>query len=530
MRRLISFIVALLFFSASFAQVDVTWGNRFYDILEDCQDAKIVMEDYQGYYMWYLLNEYKGNGEYELKYYMAKLDKEKNIQKIYRMDFGHPSFKIEYSWQSGELIGFVLSRISQDKEDNKKKKSSQKQSQNITTGKANLYYQFFHTQDMRLVGDRPEKFKTYNYFSIEGQKPYLFKFSENNSFLSFAFLTNDSSSRAISFEVYDNKMRLLWEKKHKLNIQNDGFLVRDIAVSNDGLRGLIGINSFSLAKKKLNTDGKIHLIWLNEYEERTYQEQLDKAWATDLKCAFFNEEDYLIAGYYSISDDYPLLAAGSFSFSYDNRRGYKKNSSIKEFKEYENDDDVYSTNKELPIPSDMVAEIDYIYPMVGGNCILIGEQRYASKIIPPKRRGEKPTGENADFYRDIIITNVDKTGYITGSTYIPKRQKTYQGSNQYNSYALTRDRYGIYLMFNDHQDNYKGNRFVAKRNYNSDKLRTQVNFVQIYGDGSWRWHEVYNSKINKMPFYKTIFLTKDKEVLFLSHYRDNNIIGSIGTR
>lgn len=161
---------------------------------------------------------------------------------------------------------------------------------------------------------------------------------------------------------------------------------------------------------------------------------------------------------------------------------------------------------------------------------MVGEQKFASKVVPPKRRGDLPTGEDANFYRDIIITNIDKTGFVSGSSYIPKRQKTYRGSDQFNSYALTKDRYGIYLMFNDHQANYDDVSFWPVRNYDSDKSRTQVNFVQIYNDGSWRWHEAYNTKINKMPFYKTLFLTFEKEILFLGHYQDNNVIGSVGTR
>ena len=64
----------------------------------------------------------------------------------------------------------------------------------------------------------------------------------------------------------------------------------------------------------------------------------------------------------------------------------------------------------------------------------------------------------------------------------------------------------------------------------ADKLRTQVNFVQIYNDGSWLWHEVYNSRINKMPFFKTMFLDRDKRIIFLGHYNDNNVIGSFETR
>jgi len=523
------FIVMLFISIFSFAQVDVKWGERFYNIQESCEDAQIIMEDPQGYYMWYLLNEYAGGGEFELNYYMARIDKDQNVQKIYKMDFGHSSFKIEQTWQSGELIGFILSRVSEDAPTKTKGSRAKKQAQKITTGKANLYYQFFHTRDMRLVGERPQRFKNYDYFAIEGQKPYLFNFSENKTKLAFGFLKSDTSGRSVDVEIYDDKMRLLWEKPHNLNVNNDAYIIKDIAVSNDGKRSLLAIKSFSTSKKKVYTDGKVHLVWMNEYEERKHEESIDKAWATDFKCAFAHQEDYLVAGYYSTTSATPDLAIGSFSFLYDHRRGHNKKSSTLEFKEYETDDDI-PNKSELTLPSNMVASVDYLYPMVGGNCIMIGEQKFESKIIQPKRRGDKPTGEEANFYRDIIISNVDKTGFVNGNAYIPKRQKTYRESEQYNSYSISRDRYGLYIMFNDHQDNYDGNAFYPKRNYNSDKSRTQINFVQVYSDGSWRWHEAYNSKINKMPFYKTLFLTLDKQILFLGHYQDNNVIGSIGTR
>lgn len=529
MKKCFLSIIMMFISIVSFSQVDVKWGERFYNIIETCEDAQIVMEDAQGYYMWYLINEYEGSGEFKLNYYMARIDKNQNVQKIYRMDFGHSSFKIEHTWQSGELIGFILSRVSEDKPVPTKGSKVKKQAQKVTTGKANLYYQFFHTKDLRLIGEKPQRFKTYEYFAIEGQKPYLFNFSENKTKLAFGFLTNDTAGKSINVEIYDNKMRLLWEKPHMLKVSNDAYLIKDIAVSNDGLRSLLAIKSFTNTKKKIYTDGKIHLIWMNEYEQRSHEEQLDKAWATDFKCAFANEEDYLVSGYYSTTTTTPERAIGAFSFLYDHRRGFKKNSSTIEFKEYETDDDI-PLKSELALPSDMVATVDHLIPMVGGNCIMIGEQKFASKIQPPQRRGDSPTGENANFFNDIIITNVDKTGFINGSAYIPKRQKTYRESDQFNSYAISRDRYGLYLMFNDHQDNYDGNTFFPLRNYNSDKSRTQINFVQVYNDGSWRWHEAYNSKANKMPFFKTLFLTLDKQIIFLGHYQDNNIIGSIGTR
>lgn len=526
MKRLFLFLLLGIISTTSYAQIDERWGERFYDIIEDCEDAQIIMEDYEGYYMWYLLNEYVGDGEFELKYYMAKIDRDLGVPKIYRMDFGHPSFKIEHTWQSGELIGFILSRVIEDKPE-PKRGSRRQVGPEVSTGNANLYVQFFHTRDLRLVGERPNRFKNYSYFSIEGQKPYMFTFSENMNKLGFAFFVNDENGRAINMEVYDERMRLLWEKTHRLNIDNDAYIIEDIAVSNDGERALVGIKSFSTAKKKNYENDKLHAIWLTQYTERTHEENISQAWPTHFKCAFNMEEDYLLAGYYSNTSDKPMLAAGSFSFLYDNRRGYLKNSSTKEFLQYEREEDIA---KELASPSDMVAVVDELIPMIGGNCVMVGEEIFESKIIPPKRRGEKPTGEEANFFRDILVTNIDKQGEITVNSYIPKRQKTYKEDDSFNSYSIIRDRYGAYIMFNDHQDNYDRNQFIPKRNYNSDKLRTQINFVQVFNDGSWLWHEVYNSRLNKMPFFKTLFLDREKNIIFLSHYRDHSVVGSFETR
>jgi hypothetical protein len=80
-------------------------------------------------------------------------------------------------------------------------------------------------------------------------------------------------------------------------------------------------------------------------------------------------------------------------------------------------------------------------------------------------------------------------------------------------------------MFNDHINNYSGSKFEASRNYNSDKLRTQTNFVQIYSDGSFHWHKAFDTKKSKMPFFQTMFLTTTKKILFFSRYEENNIFG-----
>ena len=64
----------------------------------------------------------------------------------------------------------------------------------------------------------------------------------------------------------------------------------------------------------------------------------------------------------------------------------------------------------------------------------------------------------------------------------------------------------------------------------ADKLRTQVNFVQIFSDGSYRWSKAYDTKKNKMPFFQTLYLTTLKQIMFLGRYQDHNIIGTFELR
>ena len=526
MRRFFLMAVSLMLGFQLKAQMDVQWGERFYDILDDCKAAEIVAEDNDGYYFWYCLEEYKGQGEFELNYYMARADKSGVVDKVVRMDFGNPYLKIEQTWRAGECVGFILDRIKEKKEEPAKKSRRQKDETKEKSGTASLYTQFFHLGDMRLM-DKPEQFKSFTYFAKENEKPYLFNFSENKTKMVFCFFENAEGAKTAKVEVFDERMRLLWERTHKLNVKNDDYEIKDVSVNNAGKEVLIAIRSYTEGKKVNYADGKVHLVWLNQYEQRTHEQQLEKAWATDLKCAFNMEGDYLMAGYYGQSSSKPTLASGTFSFLYDARRGYLKNSSTLEFREYETDDMVKNG---LPKPSDMTDKVRALVPMVGGNLIMIGEQEFKSSVIPPKRRGEKPTGEDAMYYRDIIITNIDKTGFISGNAYIPKRQKDYEGFEYYNSFSMTRDRYGIYLMFNDHINNYSDNAFTPNKCYNADKLRTQVNFVQIFSDGSYRWSEVYRTRKNKMPFFETLYLTTTKQIIFLGRYQDNNIIGKFEIR
>ncbi len=526
MKKVFLAIVSLIAFLNLNAQKDIKWGERFYDILDDCQAAEIVAQDNNGFYMWYCMQEYKGEGEFELNYYFARCDHNLTVDKVVKIEFPHPTFKIEQTWRAGDCVGFILSRNKEDKpvptRGSKKQKTTPEK-----TGTANLYTQFFHLRDMRLM-DKPEKFKTFRYFAKEGEKPYLFNFSENKTKLAFAFFEKDTvGAKAVQVEIFDERMRMLWDRKQTLNISNPEYQIHDIAINNQGTEALIAIRSYPTGKKIQMTDAKAHLIWLTQYEQRQYEQQIEKAWPTDVKCAFNLEGDYLMAGYYGKNSDKPRLVQGSFAFQYDQRRGYLKNNSTRDFKEYENDDMV---KEGLPKPSDQTAVIKALVPMIGGNLVMIGEQEFKSSIIPPKRRGEEPTGEDAMYYRDIMITNIDKNATITNNGYIPKRQKDFAGKEAYNSFAMIRDRYGIYIMYNDHIKNYEENAFTPLKCYNGDKMRTQVNFVQIFSDGSYRWSKAFDTKQMKMPFFKTLYLTTTSKILFFSRFQDHNILGEFEIR
>lgn len=525
MKKLASILVLLLCVVSLRAQIDIQWGERFYDIADDCKAAQIVAEDNGGFYLWYCMEEYIGQGETKLQYYFARADKKGNVEKVVKIDFPHQSFKIEQTWRAGDCVGFVLSRINEDKL--VEKKGSRKKVSTEKSGTAHIYTQYFHLRDMRLM-DKPQKINDFRYFAAEGEKPYLFNFSENKTRMAFCFFNRDTTgARVADLRVYDDRMNMLWDRKVKLEIENDAFELKDVAVNNQGTDVLLGIRSYSTAKKVKHTDDKAHIFRISQYETRSHTEQLEKAWPTDLKCAFNMEGDYFMAGYYGTTNDKPTLATGSFAFMYDNRRDYLKQSSTAEFRDYESDEMV---EKGLPKPSDMTLQVHTLVPMIGGNLIMIGEQKFISHIIPPKRRGDKPTGEEAVYYRDLAITNIDKSGMISGNAYIPKRQKDYEGFEAYNSFAMTRDRYGIYIMFNDHEKNYDGNSFQAKRCYNADKLRTQVNFVQIFSDGSYRWSKAYDTKKNKMPFFQTLYLTTLKQIMFLGKFQDHNVLGTFELR
>ena len=44
--------------------------------------------------------------------------------------------------------------------------------------------------------------------------------------LAFGFLKSDTSGRSVDVEIYDDKMRLLWEKPHNLNVNNDAYIIK----------------------------------------------------------------------------------------------------------------------------------------------------------------------------------------------------------------------------------------------------------------------------------------------------------------
>ena len=127
MKRLFLAIISLFAMINLNAQKDIKWGERFYDVLDDCQAAEIVAQDNDGFYMWYCLQEYKGEGEFELNYYVARSDNNLNINKIVKIEFPHPTFKIEQTWRAGDCVGFILSRTVEDKPVQTKKSSRKKE-------------------------------------------------------------------------------------------------------------------------------------------------------------------------------------------------------------------------------------------------------------------------------------------------------------------------------------------------------------------------------------------------------------------
>ena len=443
MKRLFFALTALLIGLTAAAQMEIQWSERFHDIKDNCKDAQFLAEDINGYYFYYSLDEYIGEGEFEYRYYLARTDKTGKIEKVARINFGSNKFKIEQTWRSNDLVGFILSKTKEDKPV-QTKGSARKKTQEPKTGKQTLYYEFLHLKDMRLI-DQPQKFITYNYFADSAQSPYLFKFSENKTKMVFCLFENDTAGRNASVRVYDDKLNMLWDKSYALkNIQMPSYKVADVAVSNDGKRALLAINGYVTGKKINHADDKAFLIHLEPYINKGYTLQMEKAWVTDMKCCFNLEGDYMLAGYYGTSNEKPYLASGSFAYTFDKRRHYQKNFSQSEFKDYETDNMVapFKPNPKdkkavrptvgsngMVIPSQFTAYVDHLVPMIGGNVIMIGEQRYQSKVQPAKRRGDKPTGEDAMFYRDLIITNIDNTGLVSGNGFIAKRQKEYRGSN-----------------------------------------------------------------------------------------------------
>lgn len=522
-----------------FAQMDIQWSERFYEIKDNCKNAQFLAEDIDGYYFYYSLDEYVGQGEYEIRYYLVRTDKNGKIEKIVRINFGSNKFKIEHTWRSNDLVGFILSKKKEEKS-SVIKSSKKKNTTPAKPAKQSLYYEFLHLRDMRLI-DEPKKFLSYNYL-------YLFNFSENKTKMVFCALENDTNGKNATVKVYDDKLNMLWDKGYAMkNIQMQKYKMSDIAVSNDGKRVLLAINGYVEGKKINHCDDKAFLIYMEPYINKGHTLQIDKAWVTDMKCCFNMEGDYVLAGYYGVSNENPTLSIGSFAYTFDKRRHYQKNFSQVEFKDYENDEMVSPfkpnpKNKKakrpiiasngMVIPSVFSTYVDYLVPMIGGNVIMVGEQRYHSTLQPPRRRGEKATGEDAMFYRDIVITNIDKAGVVSGNGFVAKRQKEYKGSNDYNGYALTRDRYGMYIMFNDHTANFKNGQFTPNKQYDSDRLRSQVSFVQVFSDGSYNWLQSFKSREDskEMPFFKTLFLTHDKYIVFLVHHQDNNMIGKIETR
>lgn len=490
------------------AQINVTWGNRFYDLTDFTKDAQIIGEDWEGYYMWYSLEEYLGDGQYGINYYLARFGHDNQIKKIIRLDFKDNYLKIAHVWKSGENIGFILSK-------------TEKRSKKTT-----LYKQFFQTKDMRLMGS-PESFSVFTQDEKNEGDPYLFTLSENGSKVGFCFVEIQDSAKTsgMTMKVYDERLKLLWERSYTPTFSNARYAYESMSVSNDGLKAVIGVRTFQGGKKPNRTADVMDVFWFTEYKGRKHQLKLENAWALSFQTAFNMENDYVVAGYYGNNAANPTEGKGVFSYLLDDRRGELKRHETQIFK---NDTPANCQEpKDMLSGKDMQYHADHLIPMMSGNVVLIGEERTEFKP-KPARRNQKQEVVFAPgmHYRNLHITSINKNGTIVSDSFVPKRQVNKKGDNSYNSYALAHDRFNIFLVFNDHIGNFTNNGYMPVKNYDSDKMRTFVSMVKIFPDGSFRWHEVNKTNSMKMPFYKTIYLDTEKRLVFFSRYEDNNILGS----
>lgn len=304
----------------------------------------------------------------------------------------------------------------------------------------------------------------------------------------------------IGFLVYDDEMKIIYQKNQKLSYEEDLLDLEKMLVDNDG-------NAYSLFKiyKNKRTDekkGEANYYYLlssyldNGNQMKDYKITLPNLFITDMSFTVNDDGQLICSGFYS--NEGTLHYQGTYYQRIDTGSGEVLKSSMKPFDTgfvMENlSGSEARKNSRKARRGDGVGLSDFILGDLilreDGGCVLVAEQYEEIWVTSTDRRY---SSYMLYKFNDIIVVNIAPDGSIGWSKKFPKRQVAGATSLSFASYSIAVVNDKIALMYNDHKKNFNISPSDKPKQINSVKDVITVLTI-ISAEGEEKRHSLFSLK------------------------------------
>ena len=294
----------------------------------------------------------------------------------------------------------------------------------------------------------------------------------------------------IGFQVYDDNMKMIYQKNQRLAYEEDLLDLEKMLVDNEG-------NAYSLfkifnEKRKEEKAGEANYYYLmSSFQQqgeqvKDYKITLPNLFITDMSFTVDDEGQIICSGFYS--KEGTLHYQGTYYQRIDTGSGEVLKTSKKPFdagfvmenlsgREARKNTRKARKGEEMGLSNfkmgDLVLRED-------GGCVLVAEQYEEIWITSTDSRY---SSYMLYKYNDIIVVNINPDGEIGWSKKFPKRQVARGNSLSFVSYSLAVVNDKIALMYNDHKDNLNiGPNDKPEQILNQKSVITVLSIISVNGE------------------------------------------------
>lgn len=383
--------------------------------------------------------------------------------------------------------------------------------------------------DLRIIMEVIDSDKDLKYHDT----PFQYKLSENKSKLliykDLPFLKGVNEKFA--YQVFDNKMQMLWKKNIECPGKEDLYDVERVTVDNNGNLYLLGVvyndNRVNSKKGFPNYKYSIHCYTENGSSIKDYPVQIAAKFITDLQFLVTKELDIVCAGFYS--NEGTVSIKGTYYLKID---GESKEILISKTKEFGLDFITQNMSEKKAQKTKMEAnkgkdvelykfDLKNLVLREDGGIVMIGEQFYIFVMTQYNSSGASSFTTYYN-YNDIIVVNINPDGNIDWAKKIPKHQISKNDLGIYSSFsqAIVEDK--LYFIFNDNPKNLIPDKSNPSKIYNYDRSnqKSVVVLVEVDLDGKSKKELLFTTKeatVDVLP--KVCQQIKSDELIIFGQWR-----------